>query len=199
MSRDTCASSQLFVTIQHIVLHQVALGRLGVTMQMDLTEPSVLRCSVTNVEKNLWEQWATLPSMWNFKETQTEKCVAQFVRWEICHWTLLWKRISLWNYCSVLGKRSDEGPSISCLIISCIVCSEWTSFLLPNLYSHSFLFRVFKFIKISWYFSKNWTIKALKIFSVWYLLDQTQYLVFNMKCNLKLETVLKDDWFEFQF
>ena len=53
LSRDTCASSQLFVTIQHIVLHQVALGQLGVTMQMDLTVPSVLRCSVTNVEKNL--------------------------------------------------------------------------------------------------------------------------------------------------
>ena len=91
LSRDTCASSQLFVTIQHIVLYQVALGQLGVTMQMDLTVPSVLRCSLTNVEKNLWEQCATLPSMWHFKETQTEKCVIQFVRWEICHnnWTLL--------------------------------------------------------------------------------------------------------------
>ena len=122
-----------------------------------------------------------------------------FVRWEICHWTLLWKRISLWNYCSVLRKRSDEGPSISCLIISCMACSKWTSFLLPNLYSHSFLFRVLRFIEISWYFSKNWATQALKIFSVWYLLDQTQYLVLNMKYNQKLEIVLKDDWFEFQF
>ena len=35
----------------------------------------------------------------------TEKCVARFVRWEICHWTLLWKRISLWYYCSILDKN----------------------------------------------------------------------------------------------
>ena len=44
-------------------------------------------------------------SMWNLKETRTEKCVAQFVRWEVCHRTLLWKRISLWYYCLVFRKK----------------------------------------------------------------------------------------------
>ena len=44
-------------------------------------------------------------SMWNLKETRTEKCVAQFVRWEVCHWSLLWKRISLWYYCLVFRKK----------------------------------------------------------------------------------------------
>ena len=32
---DTCASSQHFVKIQHIVSHQVALGRPGVTTRTD--------------------------------------------------------------------------------------------------------------------------------------------------------------------
>ena len=54
--------------------------------------------------KRICEQWAILPSMWNIEETQTEKCVIQFVRGEICHWTLLWKRISLWCCCSVFIK-----------------------------------------------------------------------------------------------
>ena len=53
-----------------------------------------------------------LPRMWKIIyrwcgkwKGWTEKCVARFVRWEICHWTLLWKRISLWYYCSVLDKN----------------------------------------------------------------------------------------------
>ena len=54
--------------------------------------------------KRICEKWAILPSMWNIEETQTEKCVIQFVRGEICHWTLLWKRISLWCCCSVFIK-----------------------------------------------------------------------------------------------
>ena len=63
-------------------------------------------------------------SMWNLKETRTEKCVAQFVRWEVCHWTLLWKRISLWYYCSVFRKKRDEGPSVSRLIITITIPSN---------------------------------------------------------------------------
>ena len=98
------------------------------------------------------EQWAILPSMWNLKETRTEKCVTQCVRWGICHWTLLWKRISLWYYCSVFRKRSDEGPSISRLIISQTSCSEWTSFLLLNPNSRNLLLGVLKFTEIPWYF-----------------------------------------------
>ena len=100
----------------------------------------------------------SLPSMWNFKETRTEKCVAQFVRWEICLWTLLWERISLRYYCSVFRKRSDEGPSILRLNNSGTSFSEWTSFLLLNPYSRNLHFRVLKFIEIPWYFSRNWTI-----------------------------------------
>ena len=98
--------------------------------------------------------------MWNFKETRTEKFVAQFVRWEICHWTLLWKRIPLWYNCSVFRKGSDEGPSISRLIISRTSRFERTSFLLLNPYSRSLLFSllVLSFIETPWYFSKNWTI-----------------------------------------
>ena len=53
-----------------------------------------------------------LPRMWKIIyrwcgkwKGSTEKCVARFVRWEICHWTLLWKRISLWYYCSILDKN----------------------------------------------------------------------------------------------
>ena len=119
--------------------------------------PSILRCSTTNVVKNL--QWAILPSMWNFKETRKEKkCVAQFVRWEIWHWIILWKRISLWYYCSVFREISDEGTLISRLIISRTSCSKWTSFLLLNPHSRSLLFRVLKVIEIPWYFSENWTI-----------------------------------------
>ena len=59
-----------------------------------------------------------LPRMWKIIyrwcgkwKGWTEKCVARFVRWEICHWTLLWKRISLWYYCSVL----DKNHGISCV------------------------------------------------------------------------------------
>ena len=89
--------------------------------------------------------------MWHFKETRTEKCVAQLVRWEICHWTVLWKRISLWYNCSVFRKRSDKGPSISRLIISQTLNGLHFSF------SRNLLFKAFKFIEKPWYFSKNWT------------------------------------------
>ena len=78
--------------------------------------------------EKICEQWTILPSMLNLKETRTEKWVARFVRWEIWQWTLVWKRISLWYYYSVFRKRNDEGPSISCLIISRTSCSEWLRF-----------------------------------------------------------------------
>ena len=53
-----------------------------------------------------------LPRMWKIIyrwcgkwKGSAEKCVARFVRWDICHWTLLWMRISLWYYCSILDKN----------------------------------------------------------------------------------------------
>ena len=38
--------------------------------------------------KRIFEQWVILPSKRDIKETRKEKCVTQFVRWKICHWTL---------------------------------------------------------------------------------------------------------------
>ena len=50
------------------------------------------------------------------------------------------KEDSLWYYCSVFRKGSDEGPSISRLIISRTSRFERTSFLLLNPNSRSLLF-----------------------------------------------------------
>ena len=124
--------------------------------------------------------------MWNFKETRTEKFVAQFVRWEICHWTLLWKRIPLWYNCSVFRKGSDEGPSISRLIISRTSRFDRTSFLLLNPYSRSLLFSllVLSFIETPWYFSKNWTIHRRQNSSL--LINSFPLLWHNISIHLVL-------------
>ena len=112
-----------------------------------------MRCSSTNVVKITCEQWENSGTL---KRPEQKKYVAQFVRWEIYHWTLLWKKISLWYYCPVY-RSNDKGPSISRLIISRTSGSKWTSFLLFNLSSRNLLFRFLKFIEILWYFSENWT------------------------------------------
>ena len=53
----------------------------------------------------MYRMWKMIYRWYGKWKGWTEKCVARFVRWEICHWTLLWKRISLWYYCSILDKN----------------------------------------------------------------------------------------------
>ena len=63
-----------------------------------------MRYSATAVEGIMWAMSYSLCWCGTLKETWAEKCISQFIRWKTCHWTLLWKRISSWYYCSVFRK-----------------------------------------------------------------------------------------------